>query len=240
MRIFTQNSLQSVGKPVDRFKWLSTGAEVNAFHMPTMNQVVIPVGFLQSPMFNATFHPVRNFAGVGGVVGHEITHGYDSSGRFYDENGSIRRWWTDADDAEFKRRSECFIDQYSQFKLYDDKGEYVINNNGTATLAENIADNGGLKLARQGYKAFAKEHPDLLKGFDLTDDEIEKLFFISLGQLYCENSNAEQITTNVLTDNHSISPARVNGMMMNSKGFSEVFQCPAGSAMNPERKCEIW
>ncbi|DAZ95071.1 TPA: hypothetical protein N0F65_002965 [Lagenidium giganteum] len=174
-------------------------------------------------MFNATYHPVRNFGGLGSVVGHEITHGYDSSGRYYDETGSIRR-----------------CDQYSQFKLYDDKGEYVINNNGTTTLSENIADNGGLKLARQGYKAFAKEHPDLLKGFDLTDDEIEKLFFISLGQLYCENSNAEQITTNVLTDNHSIGSARLNGMMMNNKGFSEVFQCPAGSAMNPETKCDIW
>ncbi|DAZ95086.1 TPA: LOW QUALITY PROTEIN: hypothetical protein N0F65_002980, partial [Lagenidium giganteum] len=240
IRVLTKSTLQSVGKPVDRFKWQSTGAEMIAYHQPNLNQAVIPVGFIQSPMFNATYHPVRTFGGLGLVVGHEITHGYDPNGRYYDEIGNIRHWWTDADDAEFDRRSECFIDQYSAFKLTDDKGEYVMNNNGTTTLSENIADNGGLKLARQGYKAFAKEHPDLVKSFDLTDDEIEKLFFISSGQLHCLNSNAEQITKAVLTDEHSIGPARVNGMVMNSKEFSEVFQCPSGSAMNPETKCEIW
>ncbi|DBA04045.1 TPA: hypothetical protein N0F65_009392 [Lagenidium giganteum] len=230
-RFLYDRQLQKTTKPA---------AEVNAAHMFSANKVVIPIAFLQSPIFNATYHPARTFGGVGMSVGHEITHGYDSKGRFYDENGSIRRWWNDADDAEFKRRSECFIDQYSSFRLTDNQGAYVINNNGTTTLGENIADNGGIKLAFQGYKAFAKENPDLVKSSDMTDNEIEKLVFISASQFYCTNSNADQVKKWALTDEHTYATARVNGMMMNSKAFAEVFQCPVGSAMNPVTKCEIW
>ncbi|DAZ96564.1 TPA: hypothetical protein N0F65_011788, partial [Lagenidium giganteum] len=197
VRLARKAMLNTAGKPVDRSKWMTTDLH----------------------------HPVCNFAGLSSVIGICFVlaqpRDYDSTGRYHDENGSLRRWWTDADDAEFKRRSQCFIDQYSSFKLTDDEGDYVINNTGTMTLGENIADNSGLRLARQGYKLFAKENPQLLKG------------------TYNENANAGYIMTNVLADGHRVAPARVNGMMSN-KGSSEVFQCPVGSTMNPETKCEIW
>ncbi|DBA01229.1 TPA: hypothetical protein N0F65_010821 [Lagenidium giganteum] len=233
LRLTTERNLQLAGKPVDRFQWRTTAATVNAHHVPFLNQVAIPVGFLQSPVFNMTYHPVRNFGVLGTSIGHEITHGYDSKGRFYDENGSIHLWWTDADDAEFVRRSQCFIDQYSSLELTDDEGQYVINNNCTTTLGENIADNVGLKLAHEGYKAFAEKNPD-------QHDEVERLFFISFGQMLCHVAKADYIKEAVLKHHHSAPQARINGMMMNSKAFAEAFQCPVESAMNPEIKCEIW
>ncbi|DBA01228.1 TPA: hypothetical protein N0F65_010820 [Lagenidium giganteum] len=191
-------------------------------------------------MFNVSYHLVRNFGAIGATIGHEIVHGYGTVGRKFDENGNSRDWWTHDDAAEFESRSQCFIDQYSSFELMDDEGKYVVNNNGERTLEENIADNGGLRLARQAYKKFAKENPELLKGFDLTEDEVEKLFFISMGQMYCSRLDAENIKMIMIDNGHSIGPDRVNGMMMNSKVFSKVFQCPKGSAMNPATKCELW
>ncbi|DBA02196.1 TPA: hypothetical protein N0F65_004831 [Lagenidium giganteum] len=233
-------SLAKLGKPVDRKAWSTTAAVVNAFNYPSANQIVIPVGFLQTPQFNASFHPAQNFGGLGVVVGHEITHSFDSNGKYYDEVGSIRNWWSDTDNTEFDKRAQCFIDQYSALPVRDDTGTIVANITGNTTLAENIADNGGLKLAYAGYKLYAKDYPEKLQGFDMTDEEVDELFFLSTAQVFCHKMTAMAVEKNIADDDHSVGSARVNGMMQNNPDFAKVFKCPAGSAMNPSTKCHMW
>ncbi|DBA02194.1 TPA: LOW QUALITY PROTEIN: hypothetical protein N0F65_004829 [Lagenidium giganteum] len=226
-------TLAKIHEPVDRKMWVSTAAVVNAYNNPLVNEVIIPIGFLQTPQFNSSFHPAQNFGGLGVVVGHEVTHSFDSNGKYYDEIGNIRDWWTEADAAEFDKRAQCFIDQYSALSLKDDTGAVVANITGNTTLGENIADNGGLKLAYAGYKLYAKDYPEKLEGFDITDEEVDQLFFLSAAQVWCHKMTAEAVQENVATDEHSVGSARVNGMMQNNPEFAKAFKCPAGSAMNP-------
>lgn len=164
--------MRKLSKPVNRTKWGMTPPAVNAYYTPTKNQIVFPAGILQSPFFNAEYPNSLNFGAMGVVMGHELSHAFDNSGREYDENGNLREWWNNATLSKFKNRTECFVDQYSKYEILKSGGwkeekkpntgkstdpevEAVVS--GKQTLGENIADNGGLKAAYYAYLSWQHE-----------------------------------------------------------------------------------
>uniref|UniRef100_A0A671RP32 endothelin-converting enzyme 1 n=1 Tax=Sinocyclocheilus anshuiensis TaxID=1608454 RepID=A0A671RP32_9TELE len=212
-------------KPPNRDQWSMTPPTVNAYYMPTKNGIVFPAGILQAP-FYAQHHPkALNFGGIGVVMGHELTHAFDDQGREYDKDGNLRPWWQNSSVDAFKNRTECMIDQYTQYTI---NGEHI---NGKQTLGENIADNGGLKAAYHvGYaSAFAL--------FGKT-----KLYICDPGQqnVWCSVRTPESAHEGLMTDPHSPPKYRVIGTLSNSPDFAEHFQCPLGSPMNSGHRCEVW
>ncbi|TMW55355.1 hypothetical protein Poli38472_013246 [Pythium oligandrum] len=232
-------SLKKIGQPVDRTEWGMSAATVNAYYSPTENQIVFPAAILQPPFYNGGSHPVQNFGAIGAVIGHELTHGFDNSGRHYDGDGNQKEWWTEATAKEFETRAQCMKDQYSSFSAYGDSGKPVGNVNGNLTIGENIADNGGVSLAFDAYHAWAKSGASF-DAHGVKDDEVDKLFFISNGQVWCNAIRDGYAKQLLLTDVHAPKRWRVNGVAMNSPEFAKTFNCPAGSKMNPEKKCKLW
>ncbi|XP_065060809.1 endothelin-converting enzyme homolog [Rhopilema esculentum] len=221
-------------KPVDKTVWYMTPSTVNAYYDATRNQIVFPAGILQPPYYDIRYPMSVNFGGIGAVIGHELLHGFDNSGRLYDKNGnSGKLWWTKHAVEEFKKKEKCFIDEYGQYVI---KGKHI---NGKVTLGENIADNGGLKAAYNAYKAWVKKNGEepILPGLDATHDQ---LFFISFGQSWCTSARTAALLDQLDTDSHSPAMDRVLGSISNSAEFAKVFKCPAGSKYNPKKKCNIW
>jgi len=151
-----ERAVKRIGQPVDRSEWFMCAAEVNAYYAPSSNQIVFPAGILQPPFFDRRNHPARNFGAIGSVIGHELTHGFDDTGRFYAGDGNLRDWWSNATADEFRTRANCLADQYSAFPTTSvfDSSNVLGNVNGNYTLGENIADNGGLKLSFRAFKQF--------------------------------------------------------------------------------------
>lgn len=252
-----EKAVAKIGQPVDRDEWFMTAAEVNAYYNPTGNQIVFPAGILQPPFFSSKHHPARNFGAIGSVIGHELTHGFDSQGRNYDGNGNLVSWWTNATAREFDQRAKCLVDQYSAFSVASafDASRVLGNVNGNFTLSENIADNGGVKLSFSAFQKAMAEFGDgdapAAAGAAVKDGgnhgaprlsaaNAEKLFFVSFAQAFCAKSTDEAMVRRLSTDPHSPEQWRINGVMMNSDEFARVFSCPRGSNMNPERKCRLW
>ncbi|KAL9550950.1 hypothetical protein MBANPS3_004497 [Mucor bainieri] len=235
---------RQVGKTPDRSKWLMNPQEVNAYYNPSFNEIVFPAGILQNPFFGSNYPDYLNYGGIGVVVGHELTHGFDSMGRHFDAEGRLVQWWTNETAAQFDAKADCFVKQYSNFTMIDDKGE-AIHVNGKFTLGENLADNGGLGESyiawKQRYdsdKESKRYNNVRLPGLDALSPE--QLFFVNFGRIWCNKVTPAQAKKGVLTDEHSPAKWRVNGAVQNSKYFAEVFQCPSGSPMNPVAKCELW
>ncbi|TMW55363.1 hypothetical protein Poli38472_013254 [Pythium oligandrum] len=174
-------SLQKIGQEVDRTEWILSGATVGAYYTPTLNQIIFPAAIWQPPFYRNDSHPVQNFGAIGVLVGHEITHGFDSNGRLFDGEGKQANWWTNETALEFATRAECMMEQYSSFTVTGSNGTPISNVNGNLTISENIADNGGLGLAFDAYHAWAKSNGSF-DSHGVADDEVDKLFFISLGQ----------------------------------------------------------
>lgn len=221
-------------EPADRTEWEMTAATVNAYYDPTKNEMVFPAGILQTPFFNATGFPLAmNYGGIGMVMGHELSHGFDNQGRDYDGTGLLRDWWQPATSQRFNERVQCIIDQYSKFQPIP--GVFV---NGKLTQGENIADNGGIKLS---YHAFLKAagnsapQPSVIPG--LTNSQ---LFFVNFAQGWCAKWTDAMTRVRVKTDPHSPPRFRVLGPLMNFPEFSDAFSCPAGSNMNPANRCAVW
>uniref|UniRef100_A0A8C1HM29 endothelin-converting enzyme 1 n=1 Tax=Cyprinus carpio carpio TaxID=630221 RepID=A0A8C1HM29_CYPCA len=220
-------------KPPNRDQWSMTPPTVNAYYMPTKNGIVFPAGILQAP-FYAQHHPkALNFGGIGVVMGHELTHAFDDQGREYDKDGNLRPWWQNSSVDEFKNRTECMIDQYTQYTI---NGEHI---NGKQTLGENIADNGGLKAAYHAYRSWVKQNGEekRLPAVNLTNDQ---LFFVGFAQVWCSVRTPESAHEGLMTDPHSPPKYRVIGTLSNSPDFAEHFQCPLGSPMNSGHRCEVW
>ncbi|XP_055543681.1 uncharacterized protein LOC129729211 [Wyeomyia smithii] len=214
--------------------WDMDPTEVNAFYLADRNAIYIPIAIIQYPFYHLGLEAL-NYGALGEVLGHELTHGFDNSGRHYDKNGNMKRWWSNHTIQEYDDRADCFVDQYSSFYVKEAK-QYV---NGSLTLGENIADNGGLREAFWAYKAFQKMHgpePNL-PGFDGFTHE--QLLFISYGNQNCQIISP-RAAKGFLEDEHSPSRFRVRGVLSNMQEFSDAFNCPAGSAMNPQKKCRIW
>jgi len=226
-----------LGKPVDRSEWHMSPPTVNAYYSPTENQIVFPAGIMQPPFFHKDFLMAANFGGIGSVMGHELTHGFDDSGSQFDKDGNMRPWWPEEIRASFDSRTQCIAKQYSAYSVNG------LNVNGNLTLGENIADNGGLKQAYGAYAQWLQEHnagkeEPVLPG--LRSLTARQLFFVGFATPWCGAQRPEAARMQILTDPHSPGRWRVIGTLSNSPEFAAAYKCAAGTPMNPIEKCTVW
>ncbi|KAF9351794.1 hypothetical protein BGX26_010244 [Mortierella sp. AD094] len=240
----SEKTLRSVSQPVNRLKLTSIPQTVNAFYSPTMNGIEIPAGILRPPFFDFDGPEYLNFGGIGGVAAHELGHAFDNSGRRYDESGVLRDWWEESSVKAFDEKSQCFIEQYNEFTIQgpDGTNHHV---NGWGTLGENIADNGGVKLAfeawRQRYQSDRtgkKYNNKNLPG--LESYAPEQLFFVQFARAFCGNMSPDEEVRKLNDDSHSPRKWRINGVAQNSEHFAKAFKCKSGTPMNPTKKCILW
>ncbi len=226
-----RRQLAKIGKPVDKTEWLMTPPTVNAYYNPFENNINFPAGILQPPFFIKAADDAVNFGAAGAVVGHELTHGFDDQGRRFDADGNLRDWWTPADGKAFEERATCVADQYSGYTAVAD-----VKLNGKLTLGENVADNGGLRLA---WMALMED----LKTKHLADADgftPEQRFFIGWGQMWCENRSEEIARLHARTNPHSPGRYRAIGVVSNMPEFQKAFSCPANAKMVKQPVCRVW
>jgi putative endopeptidase len=223
--------LGKVGKPVDKGEWLMSPPTVNAYYDPQMNNINFPAGILQPPFFDNKMDDAVNFGGIGMVIGHELTHGFDDEGRQFDADGNLKDWWTEQDSKEFDKRAACVVDEYSGFTAVDD-----VKINGKLTLGENTADNGGMRIAYMALMdTLGGKEPGKIDGFTA-----EQRFFLGNGQVWCANVSDEAARMSALTNPHSLPKYRVNGVVANMPEFRKAFDCKEGSPMVRADSCRVW
>ncbi|XP_059678745.1 neprilysin [Gavia stellata] len=235
--VFTQKKrLKKLREKVDKEEWISGAAVVNAFYSASRNQIVFPAGILQPPFFSASQPKSLNYGGIGMVIGHEITHGFDDNGRNFNENGDLIDWWTEESARNFKELSQCMVYQYGNFSWDLAGGQHL---SGINTLGENIADNGGVRQAYKAYENFVKKHgkEKLLPGLEMNH---KQLFFLNFAQVWCGTYRPEYAVNSIKTDVHSPGKFRVIGSLQNSPEFSEAFSCTKTNYMDPAKKCRVW
>ena len=225
-----QRQLDKIGKPVDRLEWGMTPPTVNAYYDPQMNNINFPAGILQPPFYDNGVDDAVNFGGIGMVIGHELTHGFDDQGRQFDPQGNLKDWWTPADAKEFQQRAACVDDEYASFTVIP--GVHI---NGKLTLGENTADNGGARIALMALLNTIGKDARKIDGFTP-----EQRFFLSLGQIWCSNEREESLRLQVQTDPHSPPKFRVNGVVQNMPEFQKAFSCQAGQPMVKNSACRVW
>ncbi len=240
-RFASLRELAKIGKPVDRTEHQMPPTLVNAQYNPTMNDMTFPAAILQPPFFSAESFGAANYGGIGMVVGHELTHGFDDEGRQFDGDGNLKDWWTKGSGEAYTKKAACVAKQYSSYEVLpaqdvDGKLTPAQHINGELTLGENIADNGGLKMAFLAYQELRKDKAPVLQGA-LTEDQ---QFFLAFGQSWCSNFRPEMLKLQAQTDPHSNSRFRVNGSVSNSPEFAAAFACKAGSKMAPVERCQVW
>ncbi len=226
-----RRELAKIGKPVDRGEWRMTPPTVNAYYSLQLNSINFPAGVLQPPLFDARMDDAPNYGNTGGTIGHELTHGFDDRGRQFDAAGNLKDWWAKEDDAAYKERAQCIVDQYAQYTIVDD-----IKINSQLTLGEDIADLGGLILAWMAWKAEVGDKPSEPR------DGLapEQRFFVGYAQWVCENDRPENLRVKALTDPHSPGKYRVNGLVANMPEFEKAFPCKPGQPLAPEKRCRVW
>jgi len=237
------HSLLKYGTPVSKDEWLLPPHVLNALSEPTTNQLVFLAGILQTPFFNSKVPSYINYGRIGSIIGHELSHSFDNSGKRFDEEGRLNNWWTNSTDAEFQKLSQCFIDQYDQYYIVDQEGKKIYNS-GRRTLGENIGDNGGIARSYDAWK-YSLEHDPKAKQYNkalpgLSKYTYDQLFYIAYGQLYCAKIRKEAEISIISIDEHPLEKFRTNGVVVNSETFAKAFNCPVNSPMNPEKKCVIW
>ncbi|XP_049659250.1 neprilysin isoform X1 [Accipiter gentilis] len=235
--VFTQKKrLKKLREKVDKEEWISGAAVVNAFYSASRNQIVFPAGILQPPFFSASQPKSLNYGGIGMVIGHEITHGFDDNGRNFNEDGDLVDWWTEQSARNFKELSQCMVYQYGNFSWDLAGGQHL---SGINTLGENIADNGGVRQAYKAYQNFVKKHgkEKLLPGLEMNH---KQLFFLNFAQVWCGTYRPEYAVNSIKTDVHSPGKFRVIGSLQNSPEFSEAFSCTKTNYMDPAKKCRVW
>lgn len=227
------NNYAKRGKPVDKSEWGVLPTTVNAYYAPTENKIGFPAAILQWPFYDKRAPRAVSYGGIGMVVGHEISHGFDDQGKEFTIEGNMESWWTNESTHQFKKRTKCFIDQYSNFEMFGKKS------NGKQTLGEDLADNGGLQQALKAYKAWVAVNgkEDGLPGLDLS---AEQLFYLAFSQVWCTAYRQSAAQNQIENGLHSLSNFRVIGTLQNNPEFSRVYKCPVGSRMNPKKKCKIW
>jgi len=226
--------IAKIGKPVDRGEFGMSPPTVNAYYSASLNDINFPAGILQPPFYDPRATDAENYGHIGGIVGHELTHGFDDEGRQFDANGNLSDWWTAEDGKKFEEKADCTAKEYSNFVAVDD-----VKVNGKLTLGENTADNGGLRLALIAFLADAKR-----KNIDLDQkqDGFTPLqqFFLGHGQNWCGSTRPEQLRVQVQTDEHSPREFRVNGVVQNMPEFGKAFGCKVGQPMMPQNVCRVW
>jgi putative endopeptidase len=229
-----------LGKPVDEKEWGMTPPTVNAYYSPSFNDINFPAGILQPPFFDFKIDPAVNFGGIGVVIGHEMTHGFDDQGSKYDGNGNLREWQTADDRKAFTTRTDCVADEYSGFEAAPAKGDTpALKLNGRLTLGENTADNGGLRIAYMALldtlAAQGKTISEKIDGYT----EAQR-YFLGFAQVWCQNQTDQSSRQRVLVDPHSPGKWRVNGSVQNFDEFGKAFGCTKGQPMYPVNSCRVW
>jgi putative endopeptidase len=228
-----RRDLGKIGTRLDRTEWSMSPPTVNAYYNPLQNNINFPAGILQPPFYDNAMDDAVNFGGIGAVIGHELTHGFDDSGRKFAANGDMSDWWTEEDAKEFEKRAGCVSDQYAAFTVAGD-----VHLNGKLTLGENTADNGGVRIAYMALMqtlADAARKPALIDGFTP-----EQRLFLGWGQIWCQNETEESARMRATVDPHSPGRYRVNGVVSNMPEFQQAFGCKAGDAMVRENVCRVW
>lgn len=230
---YSTDNLSKLGKPVDRTEWHMTPQTVNAYYNPTTNEICFPAGILQPPFFNPDADDAVNYGAIGVVISHEMTHGFDDQGRLFDKEGNMQNWWTDADAEAFKARTSKLVEQFNEVEVLP--GVYA---NGAATLGENIADQGGLRIAYTAMQnSFGENHPEPVDGFTA-----EQRFYIAYAAVWAQNITDEEIQRRTLLDVHSLGNNRVNVSVRNLATFFEAFGIKDGDKMwrSEEDRVIIW
>ncbi len=224
--------IAKIGAPVDKDEWFMTPPTVNAYYDPQNNNINFPAGILQPPFFDKAADDAVNYGAIGAVIGHELTHGFDDEGRRFDAQGNLKDWWTAEDAKAFEERAQCIVDEYSGFYAIDD-----VRLNGELTLGENVADNGGLRLALMALgRAMDKQDPERkISGFTGP-----QRFFLGFAQVWCGEYTPEAARLRAQTDPHSPGKYRVNGTVSNMPEFAGAFGCKAGDAMVRQNACRVW
>jgi predicted metalloendopeptidase len=217
-----RRDLAKIGKPVDKSEWQMSPPTVNAYYDPQRNEIVFPAGILQAPFFNPKADDAVNYGGIGAVIGHEMTHGFDDQGSQFDAVGNLTNWWTEESARRFKERTTAIVKQFAAYTAIDD-----LKLNGELTQGENIADLGGLKIAFAAFKKTAAgKSQQKIDGF--TPDQ---RFFLSWATVWHTNVRDEALRLQVNTDPHSPARFRVNGPLSNLPEFFAAFSIPEGTPM---------
>ena len=228
-----ERELARQGGPVDRTEWGMTPQTVNAYYMPPLNEIVFPAAILQPPFFNLEADDAVNYGAIGAVIGHEIGHGFDDKGSTFDGDGVMRNWWTEADRAEFERRTGRLVEQYNEYAPFDD-----LSVNGEFTLGENIGDLGGISIGLLAYKmSLDGEEPPVIDGFT----GIQRVF-LGYAQVWRNKYRDEALRQLIMTNPHAPSMYRANGAVRNVPEFYEAFGVAEGDGLYlpPEERVKIW
>ena len=233
--VFAHNDMmQDEGQPVDRTEWAMSPQTVNAYYNPTTNEICFPAAILQPPFFNPNADDAVNYGGIGVVIGHEMTHGFDDQGRNYDKDGNLSAWWNKEDEEKFNERAKVLVEQYDKIVVLDS-----LHADGSYTLGENIADQGGLLVSYQAYMNTLKdkELPADIDGFTYS-----QRFYIGYANLWAQNLRPQEIMRRTKTDVHSLGKWRVNAALKNIEDFYTAFDIKEGDAMYlaPEERINIW
>ncbi len=224
--------LQDVGQPVDKTRWGMTPPTVNAYYNSSFNEIVFPAGILQPPFFNFKADDAINYGGIGAVIGHELTHGFDDQGSQYDAVGNLKMWWTPEDRKKFDEKTDCVSTQFSGYEV--EKGLFL---NGKLTLGENLADLGGLAIA---YDAFQKSLEGKPRPANIDGFTPEQRFFLGWAQVWAENDRPEFARLLAQSDPHSLTQFRANGPLSNMPQFAQAFSCKIGDKMVSQKQCKVW
>ena len=223
--------LAKIGKPVDRSEWGMTPPTVNAYYNPTFNEIVFPAGILQPPFYDPTADDAVNYGGMGAVIGHEISHGFDDQGSRFDGKGNLNEWWTPDDRKSFEEHSGCVVKQFDGYEV-----EPGLHQNGKLVLGESIGDLGGLAISYAAYeKSIEGKRPKDVDGFTP-----EQRFFLGWAQVWGTNMRPEFARLQTNTNPHPLPRFRANGPLSNMEVFAKAFGCKKGDAMVREQACKIW
>ena len=229
--------LARIGKPVDRTEWAMPPQTVNAYYSPNRNEVVFPAGILQPPFFFPEADDAVNYGGIGAVIGHEMTHGFDDSGRHFDAQGNLRDWWTPEDSKRFLERGTKIVNQFDSYIAIDS-----LHVNGRLTEGENIADLGGVKIALSALESDLSRQSAEAREKKIDGLTPEQRFFLSWAQIWRTNVRPEYLRLSLSIDPHSPAPFRVNGPLSNLPEFANAFDISAPCPMiRPENeRVQIW
>jgi len=229
----TRRNLDKMGKPVDKDEWGMTPQTVNAYYNPTTNEICFPAAILQPPFFDVDADDATNFGAIGVVIGHEMTHGFDDQGRMFDQYGNMTDWWTEEDSKQFQAAAEKLAEQFDQIIVVKDQ-----HANGHLTLGENIADQGGLRIAYDAFKTTQQfRENQIIDGFTPA-----QRFYLSYGRIWADNMTDEAIFQQTKSDPHSIGRYRVNATLRNIDTFFDAFDITPGDKMwlDPAERAIIW
>ncbi len=233
IRYEQKDEISQIAKPVDRSRWGMTAPTSNAYYSPQLNEIVFPAGILVAPMFSLDADDAANYGGIGVVIGHEISHGFDDQGSQYDAQGRLKNWWTPEDRKLFEERAQCVVNQFDNYFI-----EPGVGHNGKLVLGESIGDLAGARIAYLAYMKSleGKPKPPVINGFTA-----EQRFFLAWGQARGDETRVEQQRLMVVTDPHPVAKFRVLGPLQNMPEFKQAFGCKENDTMvRGAKSCRIW